>query len=96
MIPPYRLLVNRDLPLPERGCGSKVPHSTRAEARSFARQGRRANGALRPYRCRWCPGWHLGHRGSRKERFHRRRLGANMIALVRAAESLAEWQDRAA
>jgi hypothetical protein len=58
----YRTLINRDLPLVERGCTSKVAFSTRAEARSLARHGRRSNGQLHPYHCRYCDLWHLGHR----------------------------------
>jgi hypothetical protein len=58
----YRQFVNRDLPLPERGCSSKAVFITRSEAKHLARHGRHSDGTLRPYRCRRCAGWHLGHR----------------------------------
>jgi hypothetical protein len=58
----YRTLINRDLPPVERGCTSKVAFESRREARSVARNGRRSNGQLHPYHCRYCDLWHLGHR----------------------------------
>jgi hypothetical protein len=58
---PYRQFINRDLPLVERGCTSKSLFVSRGEARSAARHGRRQDGSLRPYRCRTCSAWHLGH-----------------------------------
>jgi hypothetical protein len=58
---PYRQFINRDLPLVERGCTSKSLFVSRGEARSAARHGQRQDGSLRPYRCRTCSGWHLGH-----------------------------------
>lgn len=57
----YRQFINRDLPLTERGCTSKSLFVSRGEARSAARNGRRQDGSLRPYHCRSCDGWHLGH-----------------------------------
>jgi hypothetical protein len=63
----YRQFVNRDLPLPDRGCGSKAVYLSRAEARSLVRHGRQGYAGLHPYRCRYCDAWHLGHR-----RAHRR------------------------
>lgn len=58
---PYRQLINRDLPRIERGCTSKALYISRREARSMGRHGRRQDGAMRPYHCGWCGGWHLGH-----------------------------------
>jgi hypothetical protein len=58
----YRELINRDLPLMDRGCTSKGVFISRREARSMGRHGRSQDGALHPYRCRYCEGWHLGHR----------------------------------
>lgn len=58
----YRTLINRDLPLVERGCTSKVAFESRREALNLARNGRRSNGQLHPYHCRYCDLWHLGHR----------------------------------
>jgi len=58
---PYRQLINRDLPRVERGCTSKAYFVSRAEARSLSRHGRRQDGAMRPYHCHTCAGWHLGH-----------------------------------
>jgi len=62
---PYRLFINRDLPRIERGCTSKALFIRRREARSMGRHGRSQDGALRPYHCGWCGGWHLGHRPRR-------------------------------
>lgn len=64
----YRRLINRDLPRQERACTSKVPFATRVEARALAHGGRRANGALQPYRCPYGEHWHLGHRPRRHGR----------------------------
>ncbi|MBI3752100.1 MAG: hypothetical protein HY263_10665 [Chloroflexi bacterium] len=61
MIADYRQLINRDLPLVERGCSSKAAYGTRGEARSLSRRGRHIGGRLAAYRCRWCGLWHLGH-----------------------------------
>jgi len=57
----YRQFINRNLPLLERGCTSKALFTSRREARSLVRNGRRSSGALKPYHCRSCRGWHLGH-----------------------------------
>ena len=57
----YRQLINRDLPPVDRGCTSKAFFVSRREARSTIHHGRRQDGSLRPYRCRYCDGWHLGH-----------------------------------
>ncbi|HVA85094.1 MAG TPA: hypothetical protein VNF73_02125 [Candidatus Saccharimonadales bacterium] len=62
MLVDYRLFINRDLPLVERGCGSKARYESRREARSYANHGVRRDGSLHPYHCEWCGGWHLGHR----------------------------------
>ena len=56
----YRQFINRDLPMRDRGCTSKAVYVSRQEAKSFVR--RRGYAGLHPYRCRWCDGWHLGHR----------------------------------
>jgi hypothetical protein len=61
----YRLFINRDLPLRERGYESKALYLSRGEARSQVRNGRRGNAGLHPYCCRYCPHWHLGHRRRR-------------------------------
>ena len=60
----YHQFINRDLPLQERGCTSKAVFISRREARSLANHSRLTVG-LKPYRCRWCDGWHLGHRRRR-------------------------------
>lgn len=57
----YHDLIHRDLPLTDRGCASKSVFVSRREARAMGRHGRLQNGALRPYHCRRCAGWHLGH-----------------------------------
>ena len=63
----YRQFINRNLPLPERGCTCKAVYFSRREASSQARRGRGMDGALKPYHCRWCDRWHLGHRhGARR------------------------------
>jgi hypothetical protein len=61
----YRAFINRDLPIRERACGSKAAYVSRGEARSTVRHGRRQDGSLAPYRCRFCTLWHLGHRRRR-------------------------------
>jgi hypothetical protein len=58
----YRLFVNRDLPIRERACGSKAVYVTRDEARHRIRAGRHVDGTMKPYHCRFCAQWHLGHR----------------------------------
>ncbi len=57
----YRQFVNRNLPLQDRGCTSKAMFVSRREAQSLLRKGRHGSSGLKPYRCRWCDGWHLGH-----------------------------------
>ena len=64
----YRQFVNRDLPIRARACESKAVYLTRGEARSTARNGRRQDGSLAPYHCRFCGRWHLGHRRLRHGR----------------------------
>jgi hypothetical protein len=61
----YRLFVNRDLPMRDRACESKAVYLTRDEARQRLRAGRHVDGAMKPYRCRFCAQWHLGHRRRR-------------------------------
>jgi hypothetical protein len=61
----YRQFVNRDLPLKERSCGSKAAFLSGREARTWVRNGRRSDGRLGPYHCRYCDRWHVGHRRSR-------------------------------
>lgn len=61
----YRDFVNRDLPIRERACVSKAVYVTRNEARDRIRSGRHIDAAMKPYRCRFCSMWHLGHRRHR-------------------------------
>jgi hypothetical protein len=61
----YRLFVNRGLPMRDRACESKAVYLTRDEARQRLRAGRHVDGAMKPYRCRFCAQWHLGHRRRR-------------------------------
>jgi hypothetical protein len=61
----YRQLINRDLPLLERGCTTKAMFVSSREARSVARGNPVRGGQLRPYHCGNCGGWHLGHRRRR-------------------------------
>ena len=58
----YRDLIDRRIPLLERGCTSKIAYDSRREANHRARHGRHMDGALRPYHCSNCGLWHLGHR----------------------------------
>jgi hypothetical protein len=62
MLADYRMFIDRDLPLIERGCTSKVAFESRRAARSRSRHGRHQDGSLAPYHCRYCGAWHLGHR----------------------------------
>jgi hypothetical protein len=64
----YRQFINRDLPIQERACASKSVYVSRADARSSVRNGRRQDGSLAPYHCRYCSLWHLGHRRHRHGR----------------------------
>ena len=61
----YRTFINRDLPIRVRACESKAVFVSRGEARN-AMRGRRVDGSLAPYHCRFCGGWHLGHRRRRR------------------------------
>ena len=50
--------------VPERQCGGKKRYPSKAVAKRWARRVPTAVpgvGVLRPYRCGWCDGWHLGH-----------------------------------
>ena len=58
----YRDLIDRRIPLVERGCTSKAAYDSRREAKNRARHGRHMDGSLRPYHCDHCGAWHLGHR----------------------------------
>jgi hypothetical protein len=58
----YRQFVNRELAPRDRGCTSKAVYLSRREALSLRRHGKRGYAGLHPYRCRYCDGWHLGHR----------------------------------
>jgi hypothetical protein len=64
----YRLFINRDLPMRDRACESKAVYLTRGEARQRARSGRHLDGGMKPYHCRFCAQWHLGHRRRRHRR----------------------------
>jgi hypothetical protein len=64
----YRQFINRNLPIRERACESKTVYVSRGDARSSARNGRRQDGSLAPYHCRYCSLWHLGHRRHRHHR----------------------------
>jgi hypothetical protein len=64
----YRQFINRDLPMRERACESKAVYLSRADARSTLRNGNRFDGSLKPYHCRYCSLWHLGHRHRRGRR----------------------------
>jgi DNA-directed RNA polymerase subunit RPC12/RpoP len=58
----YRSFVNRDLPIRERACESKAMYVTRGEARQRVRAAGHIDPSMKPYRCRYCSMWHLGHR----------------------------------
>lgn len=58
----YREFVNRNLPTRDRACASKAVCLTRSDARQRVRAGRHIDGAMKPYHCRFCSMWHLGHR----------------------------------
>jgi hypothetical protein len=66
LITAYTLLVERPIGREERSCASKVPFSSRREARSRVRHGHGQDGTLRPYHCQFCGEWHLGHRPRRR------------------------------
>ena len=87
--PLYRLFINRELPLRERGCDSKVPFASRREAKAFARFTRRGDGALKPYHCRWADHWHLGHNARAAVR-QRRAVGRRRLR-VQELEAVASW-----
>jgi hypothetical protein len=61
----YHQFINRNLPIRERACTSKAVFVSRGEAKALTRHGRRTDG-VKPYRCRWCGGWHLGHARRRR------------------------------
>lgn len=61
----YRDFINRELPLVARSCESKSVFVSRREAQAalrHGRHGRRGQGGLYAYRCRYHRHWHLGHR----------------------------------
>jgi hypothetical protein len=89
----YRRLVNRELPRRERACTSKVPFSTRPEARTVAHHGRRADGALQPYRCSYGDHWHLGHR-PRRHRLPPVPVGAGPVDTRIPADDGPAWLGR--
>jgi hypothetical protein len=64
----YRRFINRDLPIRERACESKPVYLSRADASTYVRNSRRHDGSLKPYHCRYCSLWHLGHRRQRHGR----------------------------
>jgi hypothetical protein len=64
----YHEFINRDLPLVERGCTSKAMYVSRGEAKALVRHSRRMDGQVKPYHCRHCSGWHLGHPRRRHHR----------------------------
>jgi hypothetical protein len=46
----------------QRSCGGKIRLTSRGEARGAARYlVRPSSGTVRPYCCRFCDGWHVGH-----------------------------------
>ena len=53
----YTSFVNRDLPLREKGCTSKIPYVSRREATTTTRR----QESVKPYRCRFADHWHVGH-----------------------------------
>jgi len=57
----YRQFINRELPPLDRGCTSKAVFVSRREAQTSTRRNVRSDGSLRPYHCRHCDGWHMGH-----------------------------------
>ncbi|MFL5674937.1 MAG: hypothetical protein ACJ779_08025 [Chloroflexota bacterium] len=62
MLADYRSFIERPTSPLERGCTTKVAYTSRREARTRSRHGRHADGSLQAYHCRYCGGWHLGHR----------------------------------
>ncbi len=68
----YLAYINRTLPAIDRGCTSKALFASRREAKAYARNGRRQDGSLAPYHCRYFDHWHLGHtRGKARRRRER-------------------------
>ena len=58
----------------------KIIYGTAKEAQMAARMIRqssnaKADGGLRAYACVYCPGWHLGHRASKKQLRARKAVG---------------------
>lgn len=47
-------------------CAGKVPYSSRREAAHELRNQKRA-GSLKPYPCRECGKWHIGHQVSKSQ-----------------------------
>ena len=76
----YRELIDRQVPFEERACLSKVRYASRREARTLSRHGRRQDGTLEPYRCRFCGEWHLGHSRHGAARRIARRMAASAAA----------------
>ena len=53
----YASFINRDLPLREKACTSKIPYVSRREATTTTRR----QESVKPYRCGSCGLWHVGH-----------------------------------
>ena len=53
----YLSFINRDLPLREKACLSKIPYVSRREAVTTTRR----QESVKPYHCWSCGLWHVGH-----------------------------------
>ena len=53
----YLSFINRDLPLREKVCTSKIPYVSRREATTTTQR----QESVKPYRCQFCTSWHVGH-----------------------------------
>lgn len=50
-----------------KSCGGKVRHATMASAWIAARK---TDGEVKPYRCKWCSAFHVGHEPGKQKRRH--------------------------
>lgn len=60
-------------------CARKARYWDRRQAKAVANRMAQVGERLRPYRCRWCEHWHIGHRPPAEVIVNLRRLPAEAV-----------------